>query len=338
MIVIVSNRSVNENASDYEVFGEEVNSKGPNELRIATATRDGGQWRVDLLPESDNLENNPPSRQLFKKVISSMINGSIGKEWIFYIHGFNQSFEKSLNACHDLHEQYGVNIIIFSWPSNPGGFVTDEYKKAKQAARSSSGALDRCFELLVTYILETASSKDLKERQARTLGVSINLLVHSLGNYLMESYIRNPIYTEETQVFDNIVFHQADVDHETHSEWINKVKTGKRIYVTLNQLDDVLKASSLINPRRLGNTPVNLNASNVFYIDFSFGDEVSIKHNLFSDGAKDNSVIKNFFSDVFQGHPGEEVVGLTYNESANAFRLDTRKSPLQRKRENKPDR
>ena len=316
MIVVISNRNVNEAANDDRVFGEQPNAKGLDEIRVATAIYTAeNQWLVNLLPEPDNLEvSNVPSRQLFEQILTDIKTGVRQSNWVFYIHGFNQSFRSSLDACQEISQAYGVDVINFSWPSNPGGFVTDEYKQARQAAKASSNALDRTLEKLANYL----TNRTFEEISNCT--ISLNLLIHSLGNYLVENFVREPIFSDEIGIFDNIIFHQADVDNRGHHEWIDKIEYGKRLYATINENDSALKASNAINRARLGNTASLLNSERMTYIDFTDAKNVNNKHGLFR-GVPDNETLNQFFQMVFTGKRGETASGFVYNQRMNTFRI-----------------
>ena len=318
MIIVVSNRNVNDNATDETLFGERANAKGLDEIRLATAdfSEVSQSWTLSLLPETDADLNsgNRPSHQLFEEVIQNIRDRQLKKNWVFFIHGFNQSFLDSLTACQEIQKLYNVNVITFSWPANPGGFVTNEYQRARQAARASSNALDRTLEILGRYL----ASRTLEDMQ--NCPISLNLLVHSLGNFLVENFIRDPVFSGETRIFDNIIFHQADVDNATHTQWIDRIQHGRRIYITLNEADSVLKASDVINPGRLGNTLEGLSAARAIYLDFSNGKNVRRSHNFF-DGQIENATIKAIFERLLNGQRGEEVSGLTRVPNTNLYRL-----------------
>ena len=124
MIIIVTNRDVRKKGTtvfkndDDAPFGDDL-QKRPDELRLATAERqDGGKWKVNLLP--DTKKDPHTSETLFKKVLADMKKGRISKKWLFFVHGFNQSFRHNLDKCHALEKIYNVNVVAFSWPSNPG--------------------------------------------------------------------------------------------------------------------------------------------------------------------------------------------------------------------------
>ena len=187
MLLIVSNRSINEGATDETLFGEQTNAKGIDELRLAKASYNEPEerWTLELLSESEQglSEENLPSRRLFNEILEGIANGTHRCNWMFYVHGFNQSFLQGLKDSWAISQRYDLDLIAFSWPSNPGGFVTTEYTKARQAAKASANALDRILEKMGRY-LSTRSLEEVSNCQ-----VSLNLLAHSLGNFLMESYI-----------------------------------------------------------------------------------------------------------------------------------------------------
>ncbi len=318
MLVIVSNRSINEGATDETLFGEQTNAKGIDELRLAKASYNEPEerWMLELLSESEQglSEENLPSRRLFNEILEGISNRTHRCNWMFYIHGFNQSFLQGLKDSWAISQRYDLDLIAFSWPSNPGGFVTTEYTKARQAAKASANALDRILEKMGRY-LSTRSLEEVSNCQ-----VSLNLLAHSLGNFLMESYIRNPVFSTETRIFDHVIFHQADVDVQSHIEWIDRVIAGQRLYVTINESDNILKASDTINPARLGNTLEGLTARRPIYVDFTNGQNVGRSHNLFLD-VENNAKVHNFFQRVFTGKRGEQIEGFEYDHRRNAYRL-----------------
>ena len=317
MVIVISNREVNKGATDESLFGEQSNQKGLDEIRLAEAAFDSDQdrWSLKLVPEPDGLtSDNLPSRQLFKRVIKGVKDKTFKSNWVFFIHGFNQSFRKTLDTSYAISQKYGVEVIVFSWTSNPGGFVNAEYQRALQAAKASSNAIDHALETLGRYLRER-SRADIE-----ACDIKLSLLAHSLGNYIIEQFVRNPIFSGETRIFDNIIFHQADVDNRRHRFWLDRVEHGRRLYVTINENDSVLKASDLISPARLGNTRENLTSKRAIYIDFTDGEGVDKEHNFFL-GDHDNPIINNFFKYVLTGRRGELVDGLKRNDQDNVFYL-----------------
>jgi esterase/lipase superfamily enzyme len=195
-----------------------------------------------------NYKKNIPSQQHFLKIREKLTTDK--KNCVFFVHGFNQSFEKNLEKSLALEKEHGVEVIAFSWPSNPGGFKTKEYRHAKRTARASMGAFDSTLEKLSDYLKDPFSKEALK-----ACNVKFSMLSYSLGNYLLQNYIIDSAYENETAIFDNIVLCQADVDNKGHASWVDKIETGKRVYITINENDWVLKWSDAnFQNDRLGRT------------------------------------------------------------------------------------
>jgi len=325
MIIIVTNRNVNTGRADDRLFGEQLNTAGQNasiqaELRIATATcqRKSRSWKLALRPEpASPKETDMPSRKLFEQVIKNTRAGKLTKNWVFFIHGNNQSMLKNLNKCSEIEQTYKVNVLAFSWPSNPGpqGLLNkkEEYLQARRNARASVNALDRTLEKLSGYMAEYASEG---------CNIRISLLAHSLGSYLLKQFVLGDSFQGETKIFNNIILHAADVDHQDHAQWVNSL-SQRRVYVTINENDWVLHFSEKANPPRLGKTASDLNSQEVVYIDFTGGRHVGNNHRIFYE-SRQNTTIKKFFTRGFTGQRAEVVRGLDFNSSLNAYQLSDR--------------
>jgi len=313
-LLVITNRNIkNENAEDLTLFGEEINIEGASNVRLAWAEKvAGGNWKLELIMEPDIIDSsNIPSRSAFKKYIKILQENS--KDCTFYVHGFNKKFSESMEQAFSIHKRYKVGVVVFSWPSNPGGFITNEYKKSKAIASNSIVALDRTFEKLNKYMFECADE---------SCEVSFNLLLHSMGNYIFEQFIQNPIFAGETKIFDNIILNAADIDVENHDEWANRLKFARNVYATINERDSILLASDIINPDRLGNTVGHLNSSRIEYFNLTEGNGVKKKHQHFETTAKANSTVANFFKKVLHGQPGFPIPNVKYNERHNCFELE----------------
>lgn len=318
-MLIITNRNINKSnfkdgVGDHEAFGDQVNSKGPNEVRLATATKLDGEWKVELVKEPSVItKNNIPSQKEFIKLRDKLTSNK--KNCVFFVHGFNQSFEKNLEKSLALEKEHNVEVIAFSWPSNPGGFKTKEYRHAKRTARASIGALDSTLEKLSVYLKEPFNREALE-----ACDIKFSLMTYSLGNYLFQNYVIDSAYENETAIFDNVVLCQADVDNKGHKSWVDIIETGKRVYITINENDWVLKWSDAnFQKDRLGRTAKNLNSSNATYFDFTDGPNVGKTHGVFY--KKTNPVVKDFFSKVLNGLRGEDIEGMSYDQRSNSYRF-----------------
>ena len=308
-ILVVTNRNiVNPDATDVSLFGEGVNAKGPSELRLAWAEYTANDWKLELVPEPDDL--NPqtvPSHGVFVSCVDSL--QQTGRNCALYVHGFNRSFRETLDQARIIHDEYQVATVVFSWPSNPGGIIVTEYAVARAIARSSIVAFDRVIGLLDRYMRMNSTPQ---------CQASFNCLVHSLGNLILESFIRAPIFGGQTRLFDNVIVHQADVDRVGHGEWMQKMRFARRIYVTVNERDAVLNVSDIVNPNRLGNTVEGPRVARPFYMDFTAARRVGKTHQLFGE-AIDNPNVKRFFDSALNGQHAHGGRGITFNASSGFY-------------------
>lgn len=321
MIHLVTNRNINGNKTNHEMFGDDLSKVGDSVLRVAIAEKPSAntEWKLDLLSE-DGLSEDTPTP--LEKVFAQVANDT--KPCVFFIHGFNQSLKKNLSKCKEI-EAYGVNVIAFSWPSNPGPeffmYKVKEYRRAQKNARKSAIALERFFEKLDNYVQEIGNSGQIK-----------TLVVHSLGNYLTQAFVSSLGFENQTSVFKNILLHQADVDSKGHEKWVDKIALNSRVIATINETDDTLDASDIINPDRLGNTAYNLNSKYVKYYNFTNVEEANDEHRLWlkyvdhniwlndEGGAANNEVISDFFEQIFKGNKVNNS-RFQYNSSLNCFEI-----------------
>ncbi len=312
-LLIVTNRKVrNGSATDNTLFGETVNDKGASELRLAWAEKiGGGRWKLALIDEPATLTlDNSPSQDAFQNYVSALHNRK--KNCVFYVHGFNKTFTESLEQAHSIHKRYAVGVVAFSWPSNPGGFIVNEYKRAQAIASNSVVALDRTFEKLGAYMCQNPD--ELCE-------ISFNLMLHSLGNFMFEQFIRNPIFSNETRLFDNIILNAADVDLASHEQWTNRLKYARRVYAIINERDNILDYSDVINPERLGNTAKYLDSHRVTYFNLTDGKNVNKKHQHFESTAEANATVELFFRKALHGDAGLPLPGTRFDALKNAHEL-----------------
>ncbi|WP_261817943.1 alpha/beta hydrolase [Vibrio gallicus] len=325
-MLIITNRNINhanfkDGVGDHQAFGDKINAKGPNEVRLAHAVKVDDQWQVRLVAEPSKLTlDNIPSKHVFNSMRRDLATSN--KNCVFFIHGFNQSFSKNLEKSLAIEQAYNVEVIAFSWPSNPGGFMTSEYRQAKRNAQASVGALDATLEKIGVY-LKTPFNKPALE----TCETKLSLMAYSQGNFLLQNYINNAQYEDETHIFDNIILCQADVDNHNHALWVEQIQSGKHVYITINENDYVLKWSDAnFQKDRLGRTARNLNADNATYFDFTDGADIGNTHGIFYKNKKGtfnratNNPTKNFFDAVLNGNKGQNVDGFVFDDRVNVYR------------------
>ena len=315
-MLIITNRNINQKQfdsngiGDENAFGDELSKS--NELHLASVERNNSnKWGVRLL----NINNlGEKYLELRKNLVEKK------KNCVFFVHGYNQTFEKNLVKIHKIQKLHGVDVIAFSWPSNTHPFYSlNEYKLARINAIESLGALSTTLTILGDCSKGEFSTKKLRNEE---FNFKFSFIAYSLGNFLFQNYVNNfSNHDAESRLFDNIVLCQADVEYSNHNEWVNRINFGKRVYVTINENDYVLDASDkLVNKSdRLGAIPKGLDSAKATYIDFTHGRNVLNTHQLFI--WKRNKHVKTIFTELLNGRSGENVKQLEYKSEFKSYQF-----------------
>ncbi len=345
MIIVFTNRAVSRAGSaagDATMFGEVQNGKGSNELRLAIAHKDGstGRWSLDLQVEKRG-QRELPSQTLFRSVLAQVRAGSLGPKWIVAVHGYGQSFLDSLEEAHGLEQRYHgthqdqpLNVILFSWPSRPGGIVLDPvsaYRRAQAAAVPSAAALaivlERVWSSFAVPALQGQRATAHAGAAPPVRDFSLCLHVHSQGNLVLEMMTRTKALEGSPVMLDTLILHQADVDADDHGEWVDRIRFASDVVITLNAWDGILRLSDAINPVRLGIARGGFGAR-ATYFDFTGGARVASAHNLFLD--VDNDLVRLFCQRALTAFPvhqmGGETNGFWFDRRAGSWRLGLKPS------------
>ncbi len=307
----------------------------PDEITPAMA------GEVGLVAQTDPVSGKPlpiyASRYVVRKVLARVNpraagqRGGEGRNLLFFVHGFNNDMKAVLERASEFEKQYGVEVIPFSWPANGGGVHgVVSYKSDKRDALASTGALDRCFGKLHDYLqliheehvanVEALANqryaKDAEkwdrffsEQSQKWCPFTINMVLHSMGNYLFKNMLKSSSYRGDLLIFDNVVLVAADANNEQHEEWVDRIQCRGRILVTINENDGALAASRLKmgeqQKARLGHYPYRLNSQRAVYVDFTDEKYVGNSHAYFEGAALRNPKVKQFFQDAFNGVAAE---------------------------------
>ncbi len=351
---LVTNRCVKESAVGVEKLGATPNPFGPNELRLAEATRVRGKWEIRILP--DTLDERMKrevgltgvagavyaSRYVARKLLKVVQRSE--QNILFFVHGYNNDVAAVLDRAEDLAATYGVEVLPFTWPANGGGVkgVTD-YLSDKRDAQVSVGALGRCFAKLHEYqeefnreyvvkVMEEAQRlfPDNAESRSRYLAerpvcrLTLNMMLHSMGNYILKHVLGSQAHAGGAMlVFDNVVLVAADANNEGHEEWVDRIQCRNRVYVTINEDDMALAASRMkAGPEqkaRLGHWRYNLLSKQAVYVDFTDAKRVGTSHAYFEGEALKNAAVKRFFQKALTGQRAE--ADLSYMPASHTYRF-----------------
>ncbi|MCA9458420.1 MAG: alpha/beta hydrolase, partial [Nitrospira sp.] len=254
---IVTNREVDDHneKKGVERFGKKLNPNGALELRMAEASKEKGGWNVNILPDvlTPKLKKEVglqagetvyASQYVARKILSRVnptrgrklkIPGtssrSKGRNFLLFIHGFNNDMKAVLERAHNLETLYDVEVLAFTWPANGGGLAgVASYKSDKRDAKASTGALDRVLEY-VQKILQIFNQEaiDLVRKEARVkypndpekqnryiatvvdkdCPFTVNAMFHSMGNYLYKHLLLSSSSGGAGLIFDNVVLAAA---------------------------------------------------------------------------------------------------------------------------------
>lgn len=358
---LVTNRALNSEQKGLGIFGKTPSPQGPNELRLMRVTKKNNGWSarpvIDKLPPA--TVKTLKKKYKLDLDVSTPWHGSLkvacdlfdqarkqNKSILFFIHGYNNDVEDVIETAIELERLYQVIVVPFTWPANGGGAIsgTASYLSDKGDARVSSGALNRTIgkiqqlHLLLTaarknQLLEKARIKHPENRQAaqshfvklveKDCPVTLNLLCHSMGNYVFKNTLKTRDNATSGLVFDNICLVAADVNNHQHAQWLATLDVRKRIYVVINENDSALKVSR-IKPgdeqlARLGHYTRQLNSPNAHYLDVTDAARVGMEHSYFKGDAIGNESLKFMFTEMFNGRAVEHH--LEYWPDNNSYKL-----------------
>lgn len=353
---VITNRQIHTSARGVDLLGRVPSAKGPNELRALRATRRGTGWQLELLPDelSDSMKNEVginsestawASRYVAEKVLSAVRRKR--RNLVLFVHGFNNNVEAVLDRAQRLEDNYGVEVVPFSWPADGGGVSGAlSYKSDKRDARASAGAvyrflvkarayLDMFNAQLIERIHAKAVVKHPHNIEARQIYLAtemqkgcpfkVTLLLHSMGNYLFKQIQKSEIFDDHHMLCDNVVLAAADTNNHGHAEWVERIRCRGRVFVTINEDDFALRASRIKGGQeqraRLGHYLHHLNAQDAHYVNLTDAPKVGGDHAYFEGKpvASANSNLHRFFREALNGGRAERY--LHYHESSHTWEV-----------------
>lgn len=342
-----------------EVFGDRPNALGPNELRVARVFLRKGKIRVEMIKDeltaeavatirdASDLKLEEGNYYVDLKVAAELSHWALTekKNILIFVHGFNNDVEDVVRRALQLEEHFGVVVLPFSWPANGGGLKgVIDYKEDKNDAKISTVALDRLLTFVGANLKRIRTSRNAMIQQqvqashpsnpekrdalyARLLEkecpFTINLMLHSMGNYLLKQTFKSTVSQGVGLTFDNVIMAAADVNNADHASWVDRIRFRNRLYITINENDFALQASRAKSGQeqlaRLGHVVYRLNAERATYINFTGAPYVKNSHAYFEGAALRNKAVRQFFTDALNGRTAENR--LRYRSDLNCYEL-----------------
>jgi hypothetical protein len=356
----ITNREFDTSKRGYAKFTKHPNAKGPNELQaieITGVTTPKFKLLNDQLSATEvkrfknkfslDIDENAPHYASLTVVCNIFEQARKGcKNILLYVHGYNNDIEDVYSTAREIERLYDVIVVTFTWPANCGGALsgTLSYLADKRDAKASQDALNRSIDLVGKYhaLLTQAARNTLEDRASKKFpdnptmqrehlsklikkncDLSVNLLCHSMGNYVFKYALTSSLAESRKLIFDNIILAAADTNNEAHATWVEKLQVRNSIYITINENDYALSWSRRKpgeqQKARLGHYLKRLNANNVSYVDFTREKSVNNSHSYFDKKTVGNNKgALRFFKKVFSG---EDVIPyLEYLPHNNTYR------------------
>ena len=335
-VYFVTNRNLIDK-NDTASFGKDFNEDGVASLRYGYAKVSGkklDKYELTVAPEQLNLDVRTAtltddsvygSRAVMEQVRQEMKGQH--KDTLVFIHGYNVSFEEALTAAaklsfnlksHDNNK--GMNIVLFSWPSDGSMMPFLAYANDRQDAAPSGPAFARAF-LKLAEFLQGASPEEECEQH-------LHLLAHSMGNYVLRhavQEIRACFPGRPPRIFDQIFMMAADEDDDTFEHDYKLAvlpRLAKRVNIYFNHGDIALQFSDKTkgHPDRLGTDGPRLPQkvpAKVSQIDCTPLVSGLVEHSYYIDSA----VVNKDMLLVLAGIPSDEIKNRTYIPESNRYRL-----------------
>ena len=197
-----TNRKPNRKSAP-EDFGSGFSEDGLANLRFGMAEVSGDDLdEVDLYVAAERLKidrarkiKGAPgsvlgSQNIFNRVRGKMVQHS--RDTVIFIHGYNVSFQEALTSAAELKRNFstaeggpGVNVVLFSWPSDGSMMPYIAYGNDRQDAAASGPAFARGL-LKLAEFLRGSTAEDACDQR-------IHLVAHSMGNYVLRHTLQEII-------------------------------------------------------------------------------------------------------------------------------------------------
>lgn len=246
-IWVVTNRTMNPQDEPGVYFGSKVDPQ--KTLRYVKGCKcRKNQWIYQLRSDMGDLLKDLPGE----------------KDIVIFVHGDHKTFDQAADRALDIHNTYGVDVILFTWPSKlPDAIGAKNFKNSQKNVRKSSGQF---------YAFLKQFQEYLDDPEGSIKGLKIALFHHSLGNYLVERLVEDHHKLKLRKgLVNNLILNAAAVNVEGHEKWVEKLEFPERIYITSNKQDFNLNGVRFFTKdgKQLGERIHPPLADNAIYINFT---------------------------------------------------------------------
>ena len=332
-IYFATNRNPNRTTNPTN-FGKGFHKDALANLRFGKAEVNGKKIKITVADEvlkkdadrkqKDGKGSKLGSQSIFTDIRREMANHS--PDTIVFVHGYNVSFKEALKAAAHIQRNFeklngtGVNVVLFSWPSDGSMMPYIAYANDRQDAKASGPAFARGFLKLADFLRGATPQESCNQK--------IHLIAHSMGNYVLRNALQEIIRQSPgraPRLFDQIFLMAADEDDDAF-EYDHKFKqlpsVAKRVNVYFNNGDTGMAISDKTkgNPDRLGDDGPRLPRSvpgKVSLVDCSDIVDGIVEHSYYLK----NAVVVDDMMAVLEGVRSKDIPRRDYEQENNRYRL-----------------
>ena len=265
------------------------------------------------------------SENVFNRVRQKMTHHA--RDTVVFVHGYNVSFRQALTSAAQLKLNFstieggpGVNVVLFSWPSDGSMMPYIAYGNDRQDAQASGPAFARGLLKVADFLRGSTAEEACDQR--------LHLVAHSMGNYVLRHTVQEYVKQSSgrpARIFDQVLLMAADEDDDAF-EYDHKMKPlprlAKRVNVYFNNEDRAMAISDKTkgNPDRLGDDGPRVPRSipgKVALIDATPVVDGLVEHSYFLDTPRVVADMRN----VLVGTPTDKIPGREYVPETNRYRL-----------------
>jgi len=230
------------------------------------------------IPDPGRAEGTQEGKRLGSEEMFAEVQNTLrqGRDVLIYVHGFNVSWWDAVGSALALkamlnrqkssaQKNKDVLVVLFTWPSDGSALPFVAYRSDRTEAIGSGFALGRGFLKLRDFLTEATRPPTEQEgkdgKKWEPCLQNINVLCHSMGNYVLQHALQRIIEQTTTsrlpRIFDNVFLCSPDVDDnvlETDQPLSRLSEICRNVSIYYNRGDLALRGSDITkgNPDRLG--------------------------------------------------------------------------------------
>ncbi len=137
----------------------------------------------------------------------------IRRDFQVYVDGHGKTFNQVLERGFELTGRFGINMVIFDWPT--------DYLALRKTVYNAD-------EVAVNFVV--AMNWFSKWQDSNYPSSSVSAIFHSMGNRILQRVTNKHLLEHMPKdLFSNLILNAAAVKQENHQKWLEKLAIQERI-------------------------------------------------------------------------------------------------------------